>query len=139
MVIKYDPNNPEDVERFRNRVFEYFETREGVVAYDSHGDPRYNKFGDLCYEVPPRPPTMAGLARFLGFATRKSLWDYKNQYPVFREIIEWALLRIEEYSEERLFDREGNRGAEFNLRANFGWKVNDDKPDVEPTRIIDNV
>ena len=39
-----------------------------------------------------------------------------------------AKARIEAYAEERLFDRDGQRGAEFSLRYNFRW-VNDEKKD----------
>ena len=32
-----------------------------------------------------------------------------------------ALMRIEEYAERRLYDRDGARGAEFSLTYNFKW------------------
>jgi hypothetical protein len=28
---------------------------------------------------------------------------------------------VEEYCEQRLFDRDGAKGAQFSLRNNFGW------------------
>lgn len=34
----------------------------------------------------------------------------------------------EQYAEERLYDKDGSGGAQFSLRANFGW---DDKPKQE--------
>lgn len=64
--------------------------------------------------------TMAGLAYFLGFSDRLSLWDY-GQRDEFKPCLKRAKLRIESYLENRLY--EGNAtGAIFNLKNNFGWK-----------------
>lgn len=73
-----------------------------------------------------RPYTMTGLALALGFLTRKSLTDYEGK-PEFVNTITRARARVEQYAEERLFDRDGARGAQFSLRYNFGWKDEDDK------------
>ncbi len=73
-----------------------------------------------------RPYTMTGLALALGFSTRKSLTDYEGK-PEFVNTITRARARVEQYAEERLFDKDGSRGAQFSLRYNFGWKDEDDK------------
>ena len=36
-----------------------------------------------------------------------------------------AKMRVEQYCEERLFDKDGQRGAEFNLKYNFRWAQED--------------
>jgi hypothetical protein len=37
------------------------------------------------------------------------------------DIINVAKLRVQEYAESRLYDRDGVRGAMFVLSMNFGW------------------
>jgi len=77
-----------------------------------------------------KPYTHSGLAYFLGFESRQSLYDYGKKKK-FSYIITRAKLRLEEYAETRLFDHNGNKGAEFTLRCNYGWKEekDDDKND----------
>lgn len=75
-----------------------------------------------------RPWTVSGLAYHLGFASRQALINYKGRTKEFNDTITRARLKCEMYAEERLFDRDGQRGAEFSLRCNFGWndKVQED-------------
>lgn len=65
--------------------------------------------------------TVCGLARFLGFASRQSIYDYSEKDST-SYIIKRALLRIQENYELRLH---GNNptGAIFALK-NMGWKDN---------------
>lgn len=85
---------------------------DGVPKFDKQGYPII---------VDRKPKTMTGLAHALGFKTRKSLMDYKNKSNAFNEIIATARMRVEEYTEERLFDKDGCTGAKFSLAVNFGW------------------
>ena len=75
-----------------------------------------------------KPVTLSGLALHLGFTSRQSLINYKHKNKAFLDTISKAKLRCEDYTESRLYDRDGQRGAEFSLRCNFGWndKVQDD-------------
>ena len=75
-----------------------------------------------------RPWTISGLAYHLGFASRQALINYKSRSKEFNDALTRARLKCETYAEERLFDRDGQRGAEFSLRCNFGWndKVQED-------------
>ena len=60
------------------------------------------------------------------FADRSSLLDYQGK-PQFEAVIRRARSRIEQYTEERLFDRDGSAGARFSLQNNFkGWRDNRD-------------
>lgn len=68
---------------------------------------------------------MTGLALALGFTSRQALMNYQAKKG-FVDTVTRAKARIEAYAEERLFDRDGQRGAEFSLRYNFRW-VNDEK------------
>jgi len=74
-------------------------------------------------------PTLTGLAYFLGFASRQSLYDYENDAS-FSYTIKRARLYIEIEYEEQL--QVGNvAGAIFALK-NFGWK---DKTEVINTNM----
>lgn len=63
-------------------------------------------------------PTMSGLAYFLGFSDRQSLYDYKGREE-FSCTIKRALLRIEELHESNLFTT-GSTGSIFWLK-NREW------------------
>ena len=91
---------------------------DGNVATDKYGRPII---------LDEKPPTVTGLALSLGFTGRQALSDYQAR-PEFADTVTRAKARIEAYAEERLFDRGGQRGAEFSLRYNFRW-VNDEKKD----------
>ena len=91
---------------------------DGDVATDKYGRPII---------LDEKPPTVTGLALSLGFTGRQALIDYQGR-PEFADTVTRAKSHIEAYAEERLFDRDGQRGAEFSLRYNFRW-VNDEKKD----------
>lgn len=66
------------------------------------------------------PLTLTGLARHLSMGSRQTLLNY-SKTDEFGDIIQEARMRVEEYAEKRLYDRDGARGAEFNLKFNFNW------------------
>ncbi len=67
------------------------------------------------------PPTIAGLALWLGFEDRQSIYDYKDR-PAFSCTIKKAITAMEDYAEQRLLVGEGSStGAIFWLK-NHGWK-----------------
>ena len=71
---------------------------------------------------------MTGLALALGFTTRTSLLNYQGKKE-FMDTITRAKTRVEQYAEERLFDRDGSNGAKFSLSNNFkGWS---EKQEIE--------
>lgn len=79
----------------------------------------YFKFAEI--------PTCCGLAFYLGFADRQSLYDYREK-PEFTCIIKRAMLQVEQSYEERLAEN-GCTGAIFALK-NMGWR---DKHEVDHT------
>lgn len=103
----------------------FLKDEEGSIIRDKKGNPIY---------LGEKPPTVSGLAYYLGFASTQSLMDYEKDER-FSLIIRRAKLQIEEYLEGRLMDRDGQRGAEFNLRCNFKWN---DKQDDSNTSDITN-
>ena len=91
---------------------EYITYDDGSLMTDKHGYPVKTK---------ERPLTITGLALALGFTTRQALLNYEGK-PEFVDTIKRAKAKVEQYAEERLFDRDGVNGAKFNLSNNFsGW------------------
>ncbi len=91
---------------------DYITDGEGNLMTDKNGHPVKSK---------PRPLTITGLALALGFTTRQALLNYEAK-PKFVDTVQRAKTKVEQYAEERLFDREGVNGAKFNLSNNFkGW------------------
>lgn len=86
--------------------------------------PKYNteelqKKIDQYFESNPDKPTVTGLAYFLGFESRQSLYDYKNREDS-SYTIKKAVLRIESKHEEKLYEH-GSSGSIFWLK-NRDWK-----------------
>ena len=108
----------------------YFESCKGEVLMVD-GQPFLDKNGRPIL-INSRPPTVTGLALALGFHSRQTLLNYQARKE-FVDTITRAKMRVEEYCETRLFDKDGQRGAEFNLRYNFRW-AQEDKDDSDEDR-----
>ncbi len=112
---KYE--TPEEMQKVIEKYFdkckgEYVRDKKGNIETDKNGNPIVRK---------QRPPTITGLALALGFSGRQALLNYEGKAK-FVDTIKRAKSRIEEYAEERLYDRDGVNGAKFNLANNFsGW------------------
>ena len=70
------------------------------------------------YVVNPSPITITGLALYLGFASRQSLFDYEK-HEEYSYIIKRARLAIESCYEENLTSK-NPQGSIFALK-NMGW------------------
>lgn len=101
-------------------------TEDGTIATDKYGQPVI---------LGKRPPTVTGLALALGFTQRKSLIDYAKREG-FADIIAMAKSRVEMYCEERLFDRDGVKGAMFSLQNNFGWAQEEKRKKATAARAL---
>ena len=118
----------ETKEELQKLIDDYFEECKGIPFTDDDGKIWRTDKGYIIYKVQPKPPTVTGLALALGFASRQALLNYQNREE-FNDTVTRAKLRIEEYAETRLFDRDGVNGAKFSLINNFkGWR---DKPKDE--------
>lgn len=111
------------VEQLQAAIDGYFKKCQGVKYYK--GKPMVNIDGEpVIGQV--EPYTISGLARHLGIS-QKTLKQYKRYAkmglvpPEFGDIIDDACMRIQEYAEKRLYDRDGSSGARFVLEAGFGW------------------
>lgn len=92
------------------------------------GSVMLDKYGEVIL-MGRHPPTVTGLARALGFTSRQSLLEYQAKAE-FADTVTRLKMQIEEYAEERLFDKDGQRGAEFSLKYNFRW-AQEDKGDSD--------
>jgi hypothetical protein len=81
-----------------------------VVLTDKSGNPVYSD----------NPPTVAGLAYRLGFASRQSVYDYEWKNEKFAYVVKRARLLIEEFHEKRLSTAMFPTGSIF-WAKNHGW------------------
>ena len=107
-------------EEMQAKIDAYFEACDGEYITDNDGNLMTDKHGHPV-KTKPRPYTITGLALALGFTTRQSLLNYEGDEK-FLDTVRKAKAKVEQYAEERLFDRDGANGAKFNLSNNFkGW------------------
>lgn len=104
-------------EQIEGLIAQYFEDCKGTPLLDKDGNPMVTKWGEPII-IGARPLTVSGLALALGFHSRQSLLNYKAKKE-FTDTIEDAMLHIEAYTEERLYDKDGVNGARFSLQNNF--------------------
>ncbi len=108
------------VEEMQEKIDKYFEECKGKV-FEVNGEPVYNKYG-MPVIIGEKPLTITGLALALGFNSRQSLLNYQEKEE-FLDTITRAKAKVEQYAEERLYDKDGANGAKFSLANNFeGWK-----------------
>lgn len=113
--------------KMQEAIDKYFDECKGELLLDEYGEPALSKYGEPIY-IGSKPPTVTGLALALGFQSRQALINYQEREE-FYDTVTRAKLRIEEYTESRLFDRDGVNGAKFSLINNFkGWR---EKPETE--------
>lgn len=107
-------------EEIQEKIDEYFKNCDGEVLFGPNGKPCLDKNSNPVI-VGRRPPTITGLALALGFTSRQALLNYQAKKE-FVDTVTRAKARVEQYTEERLFDKDGANGAKFSLSNNFsGW------------------
>ena len=104
-------------EEMQEKIDAYFKECEGHPLLDDEGIPYTDRNGNP-FIVDRKPLTVTGLAIALGFTSRQALMNYQGRKK-FQAVVEAAKLRIENYAEMRLYDKEGANGAKFNLQNNF--------------------
>ena len=106
------------VEELQIKIDEYFNSRKAPLL-DSKSRPVLDENENIIM-ADIKPCTVTGLALYLGFSGRQALINYQEREE-FMDAITRAKSRIEEYAEERLYDKDGCNGAKFSLANNFGW------------------
>lgn len=108
-------------EEIQEKIDKYFEECKGTPLLNEDGTVAINKHGEPIV-LNSKPLTITGLALALGFNSRQALLNYQGKKE-FNDTITRAKAKVEQYAEERLFDKEGSNGAKFSLANNFeGWK-----------------
>lgn len=110
-----------DKAEIEEKINTYFNSCKGEILMNKQtGEPILTKYGQPVI-VNAKPPTVTGLALALGFTSRQSLLNYQAKKE-FMDTITRAKMVVEEYTEGRLFDKDGSNGAKFSLMNNFkGW------------------
>ncbi len=90
---------------YKRLIDEYFER--------CMGEEREGKNGENI-RVNSKPPTLTGLALALGFNSKAELMKF-GRSKRGKELVENARLKIENYNEEKLFEKDFARSAIFNL------------------------
>lgn len=126
------------VNELEEAIEAYFESCKGEIVTDKKGKPVLYR-GRPVY-AGARPPTVTGLAYYLGFRSRQALLNYQCR-KMFHDAITRAKMRVEAYTEERLFDQGGVNGAKFSLANNFsGWSAEGAKAEAaDPVQIVDDI
>lgn len=111
-------------EEMQKRIDEYFESCFRAIVVFNKDKCKYETVKDENGEIVTeqyRPFTVTGLADALDMS-RETLLRY-GEDEEFSDTIIRAKRKCELYAEERLFDKEGNKGAMFSLSNNFAnWK-----------------
>ena len=137
---------PEHMQRI---VDEYFESCNGI-AFDKWGQPVRDENGNFI-RTQVKPYTVSGLAYAIGVKTctiaefqkgkldslLDELWAKTNDATTFVEVLTRAKQRVEQYSEGRLYDREGVVGAKYVLSVCHKWATS--KEQAELARILKDI
>lgn len=121
------PAHFESEEELESKINEYFVYIDGdftdIILRDEEGNP----YTERKYTRRPEQPTITGLAIYLGFESRQSVYDYEKSGE-FSYIIKRARLYVEHGYEQALMS-EKPTGAIFALK-NMGWS---DKQEIDHT------
>lgn len=86
--------------------------------------------GKMGEPVEMHVPTYTGLAHYLGYASRQSLYDQMRRGEDFSYTINTALTFIEQQYEENLHVGEATTGSIFVLKCRAGWIEEEKKQDA---------
>lgn len=112
------PAHFENGDQLRSKVEEYYTYLSGDYVDVKLSDDEGNSFTERKYTRHPEDPTITGLALFLGFESRQSVYDYEKNGE-FSYIIKNARLRVE-HGYEKSLKSDKPTGAIFALK-NMGW------------------
>lgn len=123
----------EDPGQLQTMVDQYFDSCQGPLI-DKYGQMVRDDDGKIIF-VQTRPYTLSGLASALGMSTcTLRAYNWKSLaglvHPEFSDVILRARQKIQEYSEEQLYNVNGARGAQFMLQAGFAWSTSKEQSEI---------
>ncbi len=130
MTFKKAPTN---IKEIKKRVEEYFESRV-VPSLDKNGNIIVDEKGEAVKKI-GLPYTLTGLALALGLDSREALFNFDD--PEIDRFIKMAVMRVEEYAEEKLFSKEAFSGVKLFLMKNFERWNDIEKSEDEDSFILD--
>lgn len=107
------------VEELESKIEEYFDYIKGEYTWITDSDEDGKPIDSKQWTRHSEPPTITGLAYFLGFESRQSIHDYEKNGN-FSYTIKRARILVEKYYEIYLTSGNSPSGAIFALK-NFGW------------------
>lgn len=133
-------------EHLQCMVNEYFESCNGPLI-DKWGQLVYDKVGNLV-KVQVKPYTLSGLALYLGVSTQTlkkyreglvddfldELYAETDDRLTFAKVVMNAKQTIEAYAEGRLYDKDGQRGAQFVLDCCYNWVSHKEQADIRKSK-----
>lgn len=133
-------------EHLQCMVNEYFESCNGPLI-DKWGQLVYDKEGKLV-KVQVKPYTLSGLALYLGVSTQTlkkyreglvddfldELYAETDDRLTFAKVVMNAKQTIEAYAEGRLYDKDGQRGAQFVLDCCYNWVNHKEQADIRKSK-----
>ena len=133
-------------EHLQCMVNEYFESCNGPLI-DKWGQLVYDKGGNLV-KVQVKPYTLSGLALYLGVSTQTlkkyreglvddfldELYAETDDRLTFAKVVMNAKQTIEAYAEGRLYDKDGQRGAQFVLDCCYNWVGHKEQADIRKSK-----
>lgn len=132
------PKVIETPEELQALVDEYFAKEcmpEPVKYKDDNGNIRHMYDKDGMPVMRDNPPTVAGLALYLGFCDRVSMFDYKKNTE-FSNVIKGAITKIETFAEKNLYGK-SSTGAIFWLKNRHNHANWQDKTEVDgETKVV---
>lgn len=133
-------------EHLQGIINEYFESCNGPLI-DKNGNLVYDKQGNLV-KIQVKPYTVSGLALYLGITTQ-TLKEYRagkvdtlldemraetDDVATFSQVACRAKQTIESYAEGRLYDKDGQRGAQYVLDCCYGWAGRKERADAKKAK-----
>lgn len=123
--------------RLQKRVDEYFEWVKGdgeyvtktIEYFDKNDEIKKKTVTEWVWHREPEPIMITGLALYLGFCSRQSLYEYAEM-PAFASIIKTAMTRVESNYEKILHTKDKPIGALFALKQ-MKWS---DRQDISQVK-----
>lgn len=114
------PTTARELER---KIKAYFKKCEKETV-DKNGEVILDSNGRALKSVAV-PYTLTGLALALGLDSREALFEFSD--PEMARLVKMAVMKIEDYAEQKLFSKEAFSGVKLFLSVNFErWQSRDD-------------
>lgn len=109
--------SPQEMQKKIDEYFAKYENREPLT--DRNGRVLLDKEGNIVYDQ--GIPTSSGLALFLGFTSRTSMFNYTLK-PTFKEVITHARLKLQSFWEPLLATKNYQGARYFCSNMSDGWQ-----------------